>query len=152
MSLLRSIKASEPISNTQEHKQTFAFRALSSSSTETRWTRIWMVRVRHNERKRQNPQRYVFRCALCRGMRPSSNGDNYDILEFLRCDACFCRGVCSSTGICLLCGFCFCSDANHALNGVNEENRDEYEADLKTIGDFPDNIGLWWMSAILRVI
>lgn len=71
-----------------------------------------------------------------------NNGDNDDVLEFPRCDGCFCRGVCRSTRICVFCGFCFCSDANHALNGVDEENCDEYKADLKTVGDFPDNIRL----------
>jgi len=42
----------------------------------------------------------------------------------------------------MLCGFCFSSDTNHALNCVYKENRDEYEADFKAIGDFRDNIGL----------
>lgn len=98
----------------------------------------------HNERKRQNPVKYVFRCALFRVLisRLSSVVCGlYDVLELASSNVELGANMIHAR-ICGLCSLGFSGNTEHTLNSVDEENGDEYETDFKSVCNFSNNIGL----------
>lgn len=120
---------------------------------------IAKTRVRTTDKKRVNPVKYTFRCAL-RSVKhvisnPSlgwpSNGHDHRAhspafvvdskiysLEFL------CGVICLRANILkplttALCGLCFCNSALHPLQRIDEQDRNEYERYLERIGNLGDN-------------
>lgn len=103
------------------------------------------------ERNKEKPHKYVFLWALQDAVgtgRPEAQTVRIDdVLELSSSDVGFGRGM-GNGNILLFCSFCFSCDPDHALNGVEEEEGDEYKADFETISNLADNIRLGGAGAV----